>query len=151
MGFNKNDPILLHYQLTNDLRYAIKDGKWSVGDLYPADKELMEKYGVSSTTVRRAVARLVGEGWLELKPGKGTFVKKEHVEETLGLRTGFLEEMRCHGFTPSADFLGLRPVEITPGELERNPGLSAFGDQRMFLVEGLQKLNDKPVVYLRSY
>ncbi|MBE3571764.1 MAG: GntR family transcriptional regulator [Moorella humiferrea] len=151
MAFNKNEPLPLHYQITNDLREAIKNGKWSVGDLFPTDKELMEKYGVSSTTVRRAVAQLVQEGWLERKPGKGTFVKKEHVEETLGRLTGFFEEMRRHGFTPSADVLDLRPVEITPRELEKTPGLSVFGNQKMFLVERLQKLNGKPVVYLRSY
>lgn len=151
MVFNKNEPLPLHYQITNDLREAIKNGEWSVGDLFPTDKELMEKYGVSSTTVRRAVAQLVQEGWLERKPGKGTFVKKERVEETLGRLTGFFEEMRRHGFTPSADVLDLRPVEITPRELEKTPGLSVFGNQKMFLVERLQKLNDKPVVYLRSY
>lgn len=151
MAFNKNEPLPLHYQLTNDLRETIKNGKWSVGDLFPTDKELMAKYGVSSTTVRRAVAQLVQEGWLERKPGKGTFVKKEHVEETLGRLTGFFEEMRRCGFTPSADVLDLRPVDITPKELEKTPGLSIFGDQKMFLVERLQRLNGKPAVYLRSY
>lgn len=148
--FNKNDPLPLHYKITNDLREIIGSGKWKAGDLFPTDKDLMEKYGVSSTTVRRAVAQLVHEGLLERKPGKGTFIK-ERVEEPLGRLTGFFEEMRLHGYTPSAEVLDLRPVDITPGELKKAPQLSLFGIQKMFLIERLQKINDKPVVYLRSY
>ncbi|RYD01417.1 hypothetical protein N752_30960 [Desulforamulus aquiferis] len=60
-----------------------------IGELFPTDKELMKAYGVSSTTVRRSVDEMVREGWLERKPGKGTFIKKQYVE-TLGKLTGFL-------------------------------------------------------------
>lgn len=127
MAFNKKDPIPLHYQLTNELRSDIKKGLWKVGEIFPADKELMERYGVSSTTVRRAVGQLVQEGFLERKAGKGTFLKRERVEETLGNLTGFFEEMRQHGFSPSADILNLCPVEINPKILEKTPQLSVFG------------------------
>lgn len=151
MGFYKDELLPLHYKITEDLREAIKSGQWSVGELFPTDKELMEKYGVSSTTVRRAVAELVREGWLERKRGKGTFVKKQAIEETLGRLTGFFEEIRAHGLTPSADVLDLRPVEITEKELEKAPQLSVFGNQKMFLIERVQKVNGSPVVYLRSY
>ncbi|SMB97282.1 transcriptional regulator, GntR family [Thermanaeromonas toyohensis ToBE] len=151
MVFDREAPVPLHYQITNDLREAIKSGKWGVGDLFPTDKELMEMYGVSSTTVRRAVAELVREGWLERKRGKGTFVKKEAIEETLGRLTGFFEEIRSHGHIPSADVLDLRPVEITDKEIEKTPLLSVFKHQKLFLIERLQKMDGNPVVYLRSY
>ena len=45
-------PVPLHFQITNDLRNDIKEGKWNLGDQFPTDKQLMEQYGVSSTTVR---------------------------------------------------------------------------------------------------
>lgn len=151
MDLNKLEPVPLHYQLTNNLREGIREGLWNLGDIFPTDKQLMEKYNVSSTTVRRAVGQLVQEGLLERKAGKGTFVKKKPVEETLGFLTGFFEEMVKRGFTPSADVISLRPVELSAKELEKTPELGVFDNQKMFLIEKVQKLNDEPVVYLRSF
>ncbi len=151
MDFNKLEPIPLHYQLTQNLREGIREGVWNLGDIFPTDKQLMEKYDVSSTTVRRAVGQLVQEGLLERKAGRGTFVKKKPVEETLGSLTGFFEEMVKRGFTPSADVISLRAVELTEKELEKTPELNVFNNQKMFLIEKVQKLNDEPIVYLQSY
>ncbi|CAA7603080.1 GntR bacterial regulatory protein HTH signature [Acididesulfobacillus acetoxydans] len=147
----RTESIPLHYQLTNRLRDGIRDGVWSLGELFPTDKELMQQYGVSSTTVRRAVGQLVQEGLLERKAGKGTFVRKKPVEETLGLLTGFFEEMSSRGFTPSAAVLNLSVVELTPKEVEKVPLLSVFRNRKVFLIEKIQKLNDEPIAYLRSY
>ena len=144
-------PVPLHFQITNDLRNDIKEGKWNLGDQFPTDKQLMEQYGVSSTTVRRAISELGYEGWLERLPGKGTFVRKEHVEETLSKLTGFFEEMRKRGYKPSSKVLNVEPVELTLQTIEKIPQLSVFGRQKLYLVEKLQMMNDQPVVYLRSY
>lgn len=141
----------LHHQITNELRDQIKSGKWGVGDLFPTDKDLIEKYEVSSTTVRRAVGQLVQDGLLERKAGKGTFVKKDAIEETLGYLTGFFEEIRRQGFEPSADVINLSRVIVDSKELLKTPQLKLFGTQKLFLVERIQKLDNKPVVYLRSY
>ncbi|KLU60557.1 HTH-type transcriptional repressor YvoA [Peptococcaceae bacterium CEB3] len=151
MELRKTESIPLHYQLTNRLRDGIRDGVWNLGELFPTDKELMQQYGVSSTTVRRAVGQLVQEGLLERKAGKGTFVRKKPVEETLGLLTGFFEEMSSRGFIPSATVLNLSAVEIAAKELEKVPELSVFGDRKLFLIEKVQKLNGEPIAYLRSY
>ncbi|WP_407305641.1 GntR family transcriptional regulator [Desulfosporosinus sp. SB140] len=151
MELKKMESIPLHYQLTNTLRDAIRDGVWNLGDAFPTDKDLMVQYGVSSTTVRRSVGQLVQEGLLDRKAGKGTFVKNKPVEETLGLLTGFFQEMISRGFSPSAELINLCPIEITAKELERVPELSIFNDQKMFLIEKVQKLNDEPIAYLQSY
>lgn len=151
MTIRQKDQLPLHYQITNELRESIKGGLWNVGDLFPTDKDLMQKYHVSSTTVRRAVAQIVQEGWLERKAGKGTFVKKDAVEETLGRLTGFFEEMRSRGFEPKADVINLCPIDLTPKVLEKVPRLSIFGSQKLFLVERVQKIDDVPIVYLQSY
>lgn len=99
MLINKDVPVQLHYQLTNALREYIQKGQWNIGDLFPADRELMEQYNVSATTVRRAVKQLVNEGWLARKPGKGTFIVKEPIREDLIQLTGFFEEMHNQGMS----------------------------------------------------
>ncbi|BCV22285.1 GntR family transcriptional regulator [Moorella sp. Hama-1] len=151
MAIDRNKPIPLHYQITNELRQAIKEGQYRVGDLFPTDKQLMEKYGVSSITVRRAVAALVDEGLLARQPGKGTFVKRETVEETLGKLTGFFEEMKARGYEPSATIIFTGPVEDPAKELQRTPELRVFGDEPLYLIEKVQKMNGQPITYLRSY
>lgn len=151
MALERGEPLPLHYQITNELRQAIKSGKWGLGELFPTDKDLMEEYDVSSTTVRRAVSELVHEGWLERIRGKGTFVRKEAVEEKLERLTGFFEEVKSRGLTPSADVIAIRPIDLTPEEIEKNPQLSVFGGQKMMLIERVQKINGNPVVYVRSY
>lgn len=143
----KNGPVPLHYQITNELRERLRKGEWNVGDLFPTDKELMEKYGVSSTTVRRAISELVREGWLERKPGKGTFVKKEFVE-TLARLTGFFEEVRARGHRPSA--LLLRAAEVAVEDFE-DLELDIFGQDKVFLIEKIQFMDGSPVVLVKSF
>lgn len=151
MAISKNDPAPLHYQLKTDLRNSIKNGEWATGDLFPTDKELMQKYGLSSTTVRRAVSELAQEGWLVRGRGKGTFVRGEAVEESLGRLTGFFEEMALQGLRPSADILELAAVTLTPKEVANQPRLTVFGQSELYLIKKIQKIEHTPIVYVLSY
>ena len=151
MSLDKDVPVQLHYQLSNVLREYIQQGYLTIGDLFPTDREIMERYNVSGTTVRRAVMQLVKEGWLERKPGKGTFIKKEPLKESLGQLTGFFEEMRNKGFEPSADIIYAGPVEIDEALLKEIPALKAFESKVLILFEKLHRFNDKPLVYVKSF
>lgn len=151
MSLNKDVPVQLHYQLANELRDYIQRAYLSIGDLFPTDREIMEKYNVSGTTVRRAVLQLVKEGWLERKPGKGTFIKKEPLKESLGRLTGFFEEMRAKGFAPSAEIISSGLVPINSKLLKGMPALEAFATEEIVLFEKLHKFNDKPLVYVKSF
>lgn len=71
-------------RLMQDLRRQISDGRLPVGEPIPSTANLGQRYGVSSTVVRRAVSELRSEGLLYGQPGKGVFVKakpKEAVDE----------------------------------------------------------------------
>lgn len=151
MSIDRATPIPLHFQIANDLRKAIKQGRWSVGDTLPTDKELMEKYGVSITTIRHAMASLVNDGLLERRPGKGTFLIRDMVEETLGQPTGFFEEMAVQGLQGSQRILEMRPFKITNNDLAVVPQLNIFAADKVYLIESVQLIYDKPVNYLRSY
>lgn len=148
---DNNNPSPLHHQLTTKLREMIINGTWGIGDLFPTDKELMAEYEMSSTTVRRAVSQLVLEGWLQRKPGKGTFVIKERVEETLGRLTGFFEEMTSRGYTPTADILTTAVLEVTSNLLIKIPMLERLNAERLIFIEKLQRINGQPIVYVKSY
>ncbi|NLT94303.1 MAG: GntR family transcriptional regulator [Clostridia bacterium] len=145
-----NDALPLHYKITQELREGLKKGVWKAGDLFPTDKQLMDKYNVSSTTVRRSIYELVMEGWLERKPGKGTFVKGEMVETIKNL-TGFFEEIKAKGAEPSAEVLKVEELQVTEELLEEVPDLKDFEETNLLLIRKISKMNGIPVVYLDSY
>ena len=151
MAFSKSAPIQLHYQLANELRDYIQSGMWNIGDMFPTDREIMEKYNVSATTVRRAVKQLVEEGWIERRPGKGTFVKKEPIKEELGQLTGFFEEMTNKGFVPKAEVLEIKEVEITDAVIREFPEIKHLSEEKLILIKKLHKINDKKLVLVSSF
>ena len=54
---NKESAVPLYYQLREILLQNIEDKTLKVGDQIPSERELELKYGLSRTTVRRAVER----------------------------------------------------------------------------------------------
>ncbi|MFJ2191546.1 GntR family transcriptional regulator [Kitasatospora sp. NPDC087861] len=65
----------LHKQVAAAMRQAIATGEWPPGTQLPTETDLAQAYGVSRPTVRLAVAALRGEGQLDVKQGRGTFVR----------------------------------------------------------------------------
>lgn len=63
------------FQVLRDrlIAYLIESGA-AVGDPFCSDAQLMERSGLSRTTVRKAVDDLCSAGWVERRAGVGTFV-----------------------------------------------------------------------------
>ena len=57
----------------------------SSGDCIPSEKKLSEQYGVSITTIRRAVDLLISSGHLERRHGAGTFVRRPNGRFRVGM------------------------------------------------------------------
>jgi GntR family transcriptional regulator/MocR family aminotransferase len=56
------------------VREAVLDGRLASGDRVPASRDLASQLGVARGTVTVAYDRLVAEGFLESRPGSGTYV-----------------------------------------------------------------------------
>lgn len=54
---------------------VIKEDSLSVGDTYPSEAKLCERFGVSRTAVRRVLAQMEGNGLLATVHGKGRTVR----------------------------------------------------------------------------
>jgi len=63
----------LYQQVLSRLIEAIESGKISAGDKLPTEAELVQSYGISRTTARRALDELRRQGLVRREPGKGTF------------------------------------------------------------------------------
>ena len=56
--------------------YFMKDSV-QVGDRFPTEKSLCESLGVGRGTVREAIKVLVSQGYVEIRPGLGTYIKSK--------------------------------------------------------------------------
>ena len=70
-----------------ELREALKYGTHRQGDKLASENDLVERFGVSRPTVRRALAQLVDEGFIERRMGAGSVVahRSEHEILVFGL------------------------------------------------------------------
>ncbi|PZF87877.1 transcriptional regulator [Listeria ivanovii] len=86
----QNNPKYI--QLANDLKEKIDKKTYNTGDTIPTESVLSAQYSVSRITVRKAVAKLIDEGYLESVQGSGTYVKEKIVHDLFELKS-FGEEM----------------------------------------------------------
>lgn len=113
MTSNPHSAIPLYYQIEQDLASLIANGTLAPGSQLPSEEELVQKYGVSRTTVRKAIQELERLELIEIRRGKGTFVRTEKMTQELTALTGFVEDMVAMGKQPSAKVLGKATVEAT--------------------------------------
>ncbi len=62
-------------QVIDQLRTAVTQGEWPIGERIPTEAELVEQLGVGRNTVREAVRALAHTGLLEVRQGDGTYVR----------------------------------------------------------------------------
>ena len=77
--------------------------KYNPGDKLPNEMELSEQLGVSRITLREAIRILVTANVLEIKRGKGTFVKSDEVDNFT------LSDLKGHS-SDLADLLEMRLI-----------------------------------------
>lgn len=61
--------------VADDLREDIQSGRLTPGAKLPAEAALVQRYGVSRTTVRAALTRLINEGLVTSRQGVGYYVR----------------------------------------------------------------------------
>lgn len=130
------------------LRYDIAQGIYKPGDALPTEHELMRRYRLSITTVRRAVHDLAREGWIYRQAGKGTFVKRDKVTENLLRLTSFAEEMQTRHITPNFKLVASKMV---PAPLEVSTAFKMPAEQAVCLIERIQLANREPIALARGF
>lgn len=120
-------------KITNDILTMITiENKYAPGEQLPNELELSEELHISRTTLREAIRILVTNGILEIKRGRGTFVKEQlnvdelshsfHDLSNATMNAKDLYEMRLI-FEPEAAYYAT--LRATEQELE---GILAYGE-----------------------
>jgi GntR family transcriptional regulator len=118
--------VPLHRQLFLVLHDEIDRGVLAPGDALPTEQTLCDQFGVSRITVRRALADLAEQGYIERRQGVGSFVR-EHGPSAADLAgRSYLDGLRQTQFETEVEVVELdsrRPPRAiaealgAPGEL----------------------------------
>ncbi len=136
----------LYRRIYEDLRDEIAEGVYPVGTRIPSETELVNRYGVSRLTVRRAISDLSAEGFLITVQGRGSFVKKNR------LWTSKLRSTVAKSFTDVCIESGLRPgARVVSEEIVRAPihyarELGVPDDTLFLCIRRIRTADDWPII-----
>ena len=66
------------------IQNRVLSGEWGLGSQLPSERELATEYGVSRPVIREALAGLVELGFIEIHPGRGSYVRGVRTDDLSG-------------------------------------------------------------------
>lgn len=147
-SIDHKSPVPLHQQAEELLRKIIKDPQYNNGQFLPNEVDLAKELGISRTTLRQALNKLVYEGLLVRKKGSGTKVAEGRVSSKSNNWLSFSQEMRARG-VPIKNFelhiSWIVPEESIAQFFEIKP------EEKVLKLERLRGRAEGPFVYFVSY
>jgi GntR family transcriptional regulator len=129
----------LYRRLLDGLRADLDRGYLRPGDLLPPEVEIARRHGISRHTVRQAIIELAREGWLKRERGRGTYVMKRRLAQSLDSFYSFAHEMEHRGLAYETRILhrAIRPAQAPIAKrLELAPGAPLIEMELLRFVEG---------------
>ena len=125
--------ITRYLQLYSILSQSLADGEYKSARALPSEPDLVARYRVSRTTVRRALLLLEQEGRILRRRGSGTYAKTSRVHTSLAFDVQSLYgDAPAFGREPGTEIVqaALTPVPASLQAAHPELGDSAFGIQR---------------------
>lgn len=141
-------PLPLYYTIIEYIVKKIEEKELRPDDPIPSEREMMEKFNVSRTTVRKAIDVLVSNGYIYKVQGKGTFVQSKKIEQGLIKLTSCTEGIRNLGLTPSKKLLNqavTMPSKYIAGHLNIKE------NEKVFVTNRVLYGNKLPINYTKSH
>ncbi|MBO9131474.1 GntR family transcriptional regulator [Bacillus sp. 165] len=139
-----NNPIPLHLQLRSVIASDIKKGIYK--DKIPSERDLMDRFSVSRTTVREAISHLVQEGVLEKVHGKGTFISQTPpVHEWLDSLNSLTDTVKRMGMRPGSKLLNSGIAS------EVNYISELLNTETVYTIERLRTADSAPIAIERHF
>lgn len=140
--------IPAYRQLYAELKSDIKNGKYPPGIFLPTESELEQIFGVSRTTVRRAVSMLTAEGYLSVKQGRGTEVQEVSTAQRLNTISSFTETIKRRGYTVTTQGLS---VEQIPAPKYICDIFSLRTSEPVHHIQRVQCADGQPICIIENY
>lgn len=144
----RSSPIPLYVQIEEDLRGSIRSGELPPQSQIPSETELSDRFQVSRMTARKALDRLVSDGVLFRRAGKGTFVSHPKIAHRPSQQISFSAAMNALGLRHSTRVLhaGIVPA---PGPVAS--ALAVAVGSSVVMVRRLRSVEGEPAAIHASY
>lgn len=130
------------------IKSDIKDGVYKPGVLIPSEPELEQIFGVSRTTVRRAIELLAGEGYVRAQRGKGTEVLDISTTQRLNRLTSISETLASKGYHVTSKGMCIDTV-CAPNYVAE--ALELPMNEEVYRVQRVQYADDSPIGIMTNY
>lgn len=138
----------LYYQLAEIIINDIKEKNLQENDRILAEREYCEKYNLSRSTVRQAIAYLEKKGYIYKVQGCGTFVSSRVMKQKLLKFYSFTEEAKKQGKTPSSKILSFKEKKADEKICKE---LNINRDDKVYELQRLRLADDEVVMYEKTY
>lgn len=134
-----------------DLKQKIESGEFPRGELLPSENSLIPLYDCSRNTLRRAIARLVTDGYVQTIQGKGVrniFIPVDQASYAIGSIESFKESSLRNHRTGSTQVL--RFVEFAAdSRVAARTGFPEGAD--LYYIQRVHSLDGKPLILNHNY
>ena len=133
------------------LRERIESGAYAFRDFLPSENALAQEFGVTRNTLRKALAHLTNQGYVQAMQGRGVQVTYRPQRRSRFFLSGiesFAEACRRLGLVGRTVLLSSQRITVDE-ELADSSGLPA-GSRALSLVR-LRFLDERPVIVDRSW
>jgi GntR family transcriptional regulator len=145
---NAGTGVTRYLQVYTVLSQALAEGDIAAGEALPSEPSLVRQYGVSRTTVRRALARLAEERCIVRRRGSGTFAR-DKVARTVSARqiASIIDNPRSVASNTTVRLLEFKVTPI-PDFLHRE--WPEFGAD-VLTIRRVRYVDHEPVALVTSY
>jgi GntR family transcriptional regulator len=144
---DRTSPIPLYFQIARQLEEAISRGELAPGTRLDNEIELSERLAVSRPTMRKAIERLVNQGLVVRRRGKGTVVVPKAVKRPMAL-SSLYDDLAHAGRRPRTQVL---TVATQPASPEVAAALALAEGEPTLYLERLRYADDAPLAVMHNY
>lgn len=148
MVIKRGSGVAVWRQIAEELQSSIARGTFAVGAQLPTEMELAGRFNVNRHTVRRAIAALANDGYVEATRGRGTFVAQRPILYPLTERTRFSEIISAQDLQPGGRLIAslIEPAQRIVAE---KLGVTEGCD--VIRMETLRVAESRPIIVATSW
>lgn len=133
-------------QIETTLLSEIATGAIAPGERLPSEGALAERFNVNRHTVRRALAELSAQDFVQIENGRGAFVTEKALSYKIDKRMRSLESMLRSGHDMVVKVLKSARIEAEP-EVARALAIAPGAD--VWILDSLSTIDKKPAISAR--
>ncbi len=130
------------------IKKLIRDGEYEIGNFLPTEEKLQQIYGVSRTTIRKAINLLADEDYVEVRQGRGIKVMDFRYTQNLSYVTSVTETLRNKGYEVMTKSIFIDVIQANERQAKR---LEIEVGKNIYRIQRVQNANNVPITIMENY